>query len=138
MQVQWAIHCRYAEVYGQGGATIVGAGADVLFLPEVPSVQQLMFAVKYTASPDELEAGAEHDLRCRMRGPSGELLGELTTKGKFEGKMIIDGYVAEMIVPTAVVLEVKGYGSYGFEFSIDGREADPVPIHVIASGTASQ
>jgi hypothetical protein len=45
--------------------------------------------------------------------------------------------VAELIVPTAIVLEVTEYGSYRFEFAIDDSEL-PVAMHIVSPDQLSQ
>ena len=71
MQIAWAVTCRYAESNGVQG-TIVGAGVDVLFVPEFPSQVAIMLAVRLTATPDELRADQQHELVIRIEGPDGQ------------------------------------------------------------------
>jgi hypothetical protein len=129
LQVQWAIPCRYVEL-AQGGATIVGAGADIAVLPQLPVPAQLIFAVRYVGSPEEFD-GSAHPMGCRIFDPHGNALGEQSTVLTAEAAQLVPGYVFEMIVPTAVVLEVKEYGTHRFQFFIDDDTLN-VPMHCVS------
>lgn len=132
MRVDWAIPCRYVEVQQGSGATIIGAGADVAAVPSVPMVLQLLFAVRYVGAPDELDGEARHEIACRIFNPSGAQAGEQTGALTAQATQIVPGYVAELIIPTAVVLEATEYGTYGFEFSID-ESHERVPVHIVGA-----
>jgi len=130
VRVDWAIPCRYVEVTPGTGATIVGAGADVAFVPELPAPIQLLFAVRYVGAPDELEGEIAHPIVCRIFNPAGKFLGEQRGNLTAQATQLVAGYVAELIIPTAVVLNAESFGSYRLEFGIDESEL-PVPIHII-------
>ena len=129
MKVDWAIPCRFAEVH-QGGATIVGAGCDVIPLPETPAAVQVLFAVRYVGAPDELDGQTAHVIGCRIFNPAGEMVGEQTGEVRAQVAQIVPGYVADLTIPTGVVVDAREFGSYGIEFLIDDHSLR-VPIHVI-------
>lgn len=129
MRVNWAIPCRYAEVHQQG-ATIIGAGADLLTVPQLPAPVQALFVVRFVGDPDELDGETPHPTVVRLFDPHGQTIGEQT--GELVGgvRQIVPGYVAEMIIPMGVVIDAREAGAYGVEFEIDG-DALRVPIHVL-------
>ena len=130
MRVDWAIPCRYVEVQQGTGATIVGAGADIAFVPELPTAVQLLFAVRYVGAPEEVESDTSHPIACRIFSPAGDLLGEQTSNLTAHATQLVPGFVAELVVPTAVVLNAQEFGSYGFEFRIDKSDLR-VPVHIV-------
>lgn len=136
MRVDWAIPCRFAEVH-QGGATIVGAGCDVVPVPETPTPVQVLFAVRYGGSPDELDGETAHVIGCRIFNPAGAMVGEQTGEVTAKVDQIVPGYVADLTVPTGVVIDAREFGTYGVEFSIDDQRLR-VPIHVIRLPQAGQ
>jgi hypothetical protein len=129
LQVQWAIPCRYVEL-AQAGATIVGAGADIVVAPQLPAPAQLMFAVRYVGSPEEFD-GSAHRIGCRIFDPAGNPMGEQSAGMSAEAAQVVPGYTIEMIVPTAVVIEIRQHGTYRVQFFIDDATLD-VPMHFIA------
>jgi hypothetical protein len=137
VRVDWAIPCRYVEVQQGAGAVLVGAGADTAAVPTLPMPIQLLFAVRYVGAPDELDGEAEHPISCRIFNPAGDQIGEQSGLLKAQATQLIPGYVAELIVPTGVVLEPNEYGTYGFEFSIDESEKR-VPMHIVDPGLLAQ
>jgi hypothetical protein len=130
MRVAWAIPCRYVEVQPQGGATLVGAGADVYWVPEIPAPVQMLFAVRFVGDPSELDGTAEHRIACRLFDPDGKALGE--QGGQFTGDvtMAVPGYLAELTIPMAVVIDARQFGTHHVEFEIDG-DSLRVPVHIV-------
>ncbi|MGN6371525.1 MAG: hypothetical protein ACTHM1_00820 [Solirubrobacteraceae bacterium] len=129
MKVDWAIPCRFAEVH-QGGATIVGAGCDVVPVQGTPTPIQVLFAVRYVGAPDELDGATEHAIGCRIFNPAGEKVGEQAGEIKAKVDQLVPGYVADVTIPTGLVIEAQEFGTYGIEFWIDDHSLR-VPIHVI-------
>jgi len=136
VRVDWAIPCRYVEVQQGGGATIIGAGVDAILLPEVPSPVQILFAVRFVGAPDELDGDTLHQLAVRIYNPQGERVGEQT--GQLTARLLqfVPGYLAEIVIPSAVVIEAREFGTYGVEFAID-RDERRVPIHVLQAQPAN-
>ncbi|HEY3945732.1 MAG TPA: hypothetical protein VGL78_10930 [Solirubrobacteraceae bacterium] len=120
-----------------GGATIVGAGADVVLAGTVPMVTQLLFAVRYVGAPDELTRDTQHPFSCRIFDPAGKQIGEQGGSLSAESTQIVRGYVAELTVPLAIVLEVTQYGTYHFEFVIDDSDKR-VPMHIVSPDQLNQ
>ncbi len=130
MKVDWAIPCRYVEVQSGGGATIVGAGADLVRVLEFPCPVQVLFAVRFLVAPDELEVGAQHGVACRSFNAKGEQIGELSGELSVgEVTQQVPGYIAEIIVPMAARIEAREAGTYRFEFEVDG-DVRGVPVHI--------
>ncbi len=76
-------------------------------------------------------------MRCSIRPPSGystrlgEMIGE--QDGQIVGgpvQQLVPGYLAELIIPTGVVIDAQRDGSYGVEFEIDGDRLR-VHIHIV-------
>lgn len=130
MRVDWAIPCRFVEVQQPFGATIVGAGADVVQVPQIPSPVQLLFAVRYIGLEEDLDGEAVHPFGCRMYKPDGEKVGEQGGQLTATATLRVPGYAVELIVPQALVFGAEEYGTYSFEFSIDDHNLR-VPIHVV-------
>jgi hypothetical protein len=130
VRIDWAIPCRFVEVQQPHGATIVGAGADVVHVATVPAVAQLLFAVRYVGAIDELDGSTPHPIATRIFNPAGDLVGEQSGQLTAHAEMAVEGWVAELIVPSALIVEVRELGTYGIEFAIDEDERR-VPIHVI-------
>jgi hypothetical protein len=131
MRVDWAIPCRYAEVAPQGGATIVGAGADVVIVPEVPATIPVLFAVRFVGAPEELDGETPHDIVCRIFTPAGHPLGEQRARiENAEVTQLVPGFVADITLPMGVVVHATEAGSYPIEFQIDDDHVR-VPLHVV-------
>ncbi|HST56804.1 MAG TPA: hypothetical protein VLJ42_13035 [Solirubrobacteraceae bacterium] len=130
MKVDWAIPCRYAEAYPQGGTTIIGAGSDAVLAPHVPMPAQVLFAVRYVGAPDELDGEMVHAIACRIFDPDGTCVGEQKANLTGGVTQLVPGYTAELTVPTAIVIDARQYGTYSVEFEIDGH-TERVPIHII-------
>lgn len=129
MRVDWAIPCRYVEVQ-QHGATIVGAGADLAFIPQVPAGVQMLFAVRFVGAPDELDGETKHSIGCRIFDPRGTQVGEQMGEITGVATQILPGYVAEVTVPMGVIIDAREFGSYAVEFAIDD-ETRRVPVHIL-------
>jgi hypothetical protein len=128
--VDWIIPCRYVEIH-DNLATMVGAGIDTLWPPELPATVQVTAAVRITGLPDELEAGLPHTARTLVRGPDGELVaesgGEFAIQG--EGMPEARDWLQGFMVNVAVGFEAAVEGTYTIEHIVDASSAS-VPMHV--------
>lgn len=79
MNVDWLIPCRYVEVHDNLG-TIVGAGIDTYWLPQLPTGLQVLIAVRLQGLPEELTPDTEHSITQIIAGPEGDVI------AKVEGK----------------------------------------------------
>jgi hypothetical protein len=129
VRVDWAIPCRYVEVAAQGGATIVGAGADLIQIPEAPAPVQVLFAVRFVGAPEELD-DMMHPVAARIFNPNGQMMGEQAGQITVAGTLRVPGYAAELTVPMGVVIDAREFGTYSVEFEIDG-DTRRVPIHIV-------
>jgi hypothetical protein len=129
VKVDWAIPCRYVEV-PTGGATIVGAGADLVVIAAVPAAVPVLFAVRFVGDPDELDGETQHAVACRLFDPDGNLMGAQEGQIVSDVEQIVPGYLADVTMPMGVVIDAKRFGTYGVEFEIDGHAAR-VPVHVV-------
>jgi len=135
VRVDWAIPCRYAEVHPQSGATIIGAGADLIIAPQIPTPVQVLFVVRFVGAPEEVKGDA-HPVTCRVLDPDGSEIGQQTAEITTELTQVVTGYVAEVTIPMGILLLVAQYGTYRVEWTIDGGDPLPVPIHVVEPPTA--
>jgi hypothetical protein len=129
LNIDWVIPCRYVEVHDNLG-TIVGAGIDTFWVPELPTTLQVVLAVRVLALAEEFEEGVAHKAVNRVRDPAGELLseveGELTVSSEAPNRDWLNG----VIFPTVVEFEAIEEGTYMIEHAIDETSA-AVPIHVV-------
>jgi hypothetical protein len=88
-----------------------------------------MFAVRYMGTQEEFD-GSEHRLGCRMFDANGNSMGEQSATMKAKAALMIPGFLVELILPTAVVLEIREYGTYRVQFFIEDATLD-VPIHFV-------
>lgn len=77
MNVDWIIPCRFVEVHDNLG-TLVGAGIDTFWLPELPAAVQVVMAVRLLGLPEELATDVQHRGRNVVRGPDGETVSDIS------------------------------------------------------------
>ena len=125
MRIGWVIPCRYVEVH-QNLATIVGAGIDRVWLPELPPPEPvgILCAVRVVASHEEIDDEPpdepEHTLVNRVYDPSMKVISELTQPfalgGTFEPQM-----EPAVILPIGVMFEPSEEGLHTIEIAADDR-----------------
>jgi uncharacterized protein DUF6941 len=130
VNLDWVIPCRYVEVHDNLG-TIIGAGIDTYWLPELPATIAVVLAVRLLAMADELPEDVRHHAVNRVRGPHGELLSEVGGEFNMGGvEAAQPEWLAGFIVPSLVQIEVTEEGTYTIEHEVDGSSKS-LPIHVI-------
>jgi hypothetical protein len=131
VNIDWLIPCRYVEVHDNLG-TIVGAGIDTFWLPDLPAPLQVAIAVRLQGLPDELTPDVMHPLRQIIRGPDGETVSEMSGEAAFGAQQEIarPDWLQGVLLPVVVGFEVEAEGTYTFEFMIDDSSAS-VPLHVV-------
>jgi hypothetical protein len=131
LRVDWAIPCRYVEV-NDGLATIVGAGVDTFWVPEMPAAVGVLIAIRIVGSPEEMAPGVEHNLVVRVLDPGMEEISRIEGRGGASGTnpLAQEGFEQASIIPTMQQFEVPAEGNYTIEIRIDDRSAT-VPIRVI-------
>lgn len=97
----------------------------------MPAAVQILFAVRYVGDPDELDGETAHEIACRIYDPDGTQVGEQTARLSAGVEQHVPGYVAAIVVPTGIVLEIQRLGTYGVEFSIDDHDLR-IPVHAVA------
>ena len=130
MNLDWVIPCRYVEVHDNLG-TIIGAGIDTFWLPELPQTITVVLAVRLLATPEELDENVQHTAINRVRDPSGELVSEVG--GEFSvggGDSARPDWLTGIILPSLVQIEVTEAGTYMIEHELDGSSKS-LPIHVV-------
>ena len=131
MDVAWALPCRFAEATPDGTATIVGAGLDSIWAPEVPADVGLFLMMRIAGPPYEFEE--QHQLSIRLIDPEGteqEMLSAAFGPMPEPPPLLHPGMDAGVLVPAAVGWSAHAYGLYTLEVFIDGRRQRSVPILV--------
>ena len=123
------IPCRYVEVHDNLG-TIVGAGIDTIWVPELPQVVQILMAVRLTATADELTPDHAHAGRNVVRDPDGQVISEVGGELRVGMDNARQEWLNGLVLPTAVQFEVDREGAYTVEHHID-EASSSVPIHII-------
>lgn len=130
MHIDWVIPCRYAEVHDNLG-TIVGAGIDRYWWPELPAQMQVVLALRFSGLPEEIPG--EHDLVNIVRGPGGEEIARAEGRlafGELQGDARPD-YLQGIQLQSVVIFEATEEGTYSVEFELDKVSTYVVPLHVI-------
>lgn len=140
MNVDWLVTCRYAESDGTVG-TIVGAGIDVLFVPQFPSPVGVMLAVRLAAPAEEIEEGQEHELVGFVRKPDGQ-----PTRGpdgspsppmsvRFQaaigGRQFVPGWLVAPMFAFGIRWLAEEEGTYTVGVGVAGADPAMTPVHVL-------
>jgi hypothetical protein len=129
MNVDWVIPCRYVEVHDNLG-TMVGAGIDTFWVPELPAPIQVMLAVRITATAEELSPGIQHVLRTLVTDGQGEVVFEASLEFEADADTAQTEWLNSMVMPTVVQFEAAEGGTYQLEQSVDGN-SQSIPLHVV-------
>ena len=140
MNIEWVVICRYAEVEF-GRATIIGAGTDVIFAPELPGPVGIMAAARLAAAADELEPGNSYTLTARMLRPDGgpatladgEEVPPLTVQIESSEpvRQLVPGWLVNPMVAFRLEWWATDPGTYSAELAIDDGEPLLTPVHVL-------
>jgi len=126
--IDWVIPCRYVEIHDNLG-TIVGAGIDTFWVPELPAPVSVWMAVRLLAQADELD-GEAHPVKNVIIGPDAQVLSDVV--GEFGAEM--DGarpdWLNGLMLATVVQFEAPAEGTYTFQHTIDESSAS-VPLHIV-------
>ena len=136
MNLEWVIPCRFAEVH-DNLATIVGAGIDTYWVAELPTPIQVVLAVRFLATPEELSEGAAHSITNIIRNPAGETLHEQQGELQVAGEAVRPSWLVGSTTPMFIVFEVSEEGTYTIEVGIDASIM-AVPIHVALGAPDAQ
>jgi hypothetical protein len=129
VNIDWVIPCRFVEVH-DNLATIVGAGIDHFWLPDLPGQLQVLLAIRLLAMTEELDPAVPHPIRNVIRDPQGELLFEQASDFAIGGQSARPEWLAGIIIPAGITFQVAEEGTYTVEFSIDDASKS-LPIHVV-------
>jgi hypothetical protein len=129
VNIDWVIPCRYVEVHDNLG-TIIGAGIDTYWVPELPAPLQVALAIRLLAMAEELGPDEKHTATSRVRDPSGDVLTEVGGEFAMEVEAASTDWLAGFIVPVVVQFEAAEEGSYMIEQDVDEASAS-LPIHVV-------
>jgi hypothetical protein len=129
MNVDWVIPCRYVEVHDNLGS-MIGAGIDTFWVPELPAPIQVMLAVRLTATAEELAPGIEHVLRTVVIDAKGEIVFEAALEFEADADSAQSEWLNSMVMPSVVQFDAVEAGTFQLEQSVDGN-AQSIPLHVI-------
>jgi hypothetical protein len=129
MNVDWVIPCRYVEVHDNLGS-MIGAGIDTFWIPEVPAPLQVMLAVRLTATADELSPGIQHLLRTVVTDAQGQVVFEAGMEFEANTEAAQTEWLNTLVLPSVVQFEVAEPGTYQLEQSVDA-DSKSIPLHVI-------
>jgi len=129
MNVDWVIPCRYVEVHDNLGS-MIGAGIDTFWIPELPAPLQILCAVRLTATAEELQPGVQHALRTLVTDPHGEVVAEIGAEFEAGADNTQTEWLNSLVLPSVVQFEVAEAGTYQLEHIVDGNSKS-IPLHVI-------
>jgi hypothetical protein len=131
VEVAWALPCRFAEATADGSATLVGAGLDSLWVPEVPADIGVFMMMRITGPQYEFEE--QHSVAVRLIDPEGEQQEILATDfGPMEElpPAYHPGLDPGVLIPAAVSWSAEHFGLYTLELYVDGKRNRSIPILV--------
>jgi hypothetical protein len=129
MNVDWVIPCRYVEVHDNLGS-MIGAGIDTFWIPELPSPLQVMLAVRLTATGEELSAGIQHLLRTVVTDRHGAVVFEAGMEFEANMESAQSEWLNSLVLPSVVQFEVEEAGTYQLEQQVD-ESSQSIPLHVV-------
>jgi hypothetical protein len=129
MNVDWVIPCRYVEVHDNLGS-MIGAGIDTFWIPELPAPLQLMLAVRLTATAEELTPGVPHVLRTVITDAQGDVAFEAAMEFEANTDSPQTEWLNSLVLPSVIQFEVTEAGTLQLEQSVDGNGRS-IPLHVI-------
>jgi hypothetical protein len=133
VRVDWATLARYAESSG-GLATLVGAGIDTYYPPELPAPIVLPLTVQLRGDQEEMTQ--PHQITFRILDGNLDQVGEEGTLG-FQSEPnpnIEEGWEAGVLLTVVSQFVAELEGPYSIEIAINGEHKKSVPFRVLTSG----
>jgi hypothetical protein len=130
LRIEYAIPCRYVEA-NNNLATLVGAGIDTWWIPEIPAALGVMVAVRAVGPPDEV-AGAMINFHSHVEAPDGRRCGdELDSElGPIQAPDARQDWALGVMFGFGIRWQVDQEGTYTVHLRVDHHE-HPLPMHVI-------
>lgn len=132
LRLDWAVPARYAEAAADGSATIIGAGIDSFWLPEVPADIGLFLMIRVAGPADEFEE--EHQLEIRLVTPESEeqqvLQAGFQTPPGARNPLAVPGMESGILIPAGVAFRAEEYGFHTLEVYLDGQRLRSIPVAV--------
>ena len=129
LRVDWLIPCRYAEAV-DGLATMIGAGANVVVMPELPNAAAVHVVGRIAGLA---EPGSDHQIVAQVLGPDFAPVAEpveLTLTMGERSEFNPEGWEDHMIVHLALQFPVEEYGVHLVEVRVDERSAT-LQLHIV-------
>jgi hypothetical protein len=136
VRVDWATLARYAESSG-GLATLVGAGIDTYYPPELPAPIVLPLTVQLRGGQEEMTQ--PHQITFRILDANLDQVGEEGTLG-FQSEPnpnIEEGWEAGILLTVVSQFVAEQEGPYSIEIAIDSEHKKSVPFRVLTGSEAS-
>jgi hypothetical protein len=132
VRVDWATLARYAESSG-GLATLVGAGIDTYYPPDLPAPIVLPLTVQLRGGQDEMVQ--PHQITFRILDADLEQVGEEGTLGFHSdpNPNIEEGWEAGILLTVVSQFVAENEGPYSIEIAIDGEHKKSVPFRVLSA-----
>jgi hypothetical protein len=136
VRVDWATLARYAESSG-GLATLVGAGIDTYYPPDLPAPIVLPLTVQLRGGQEEMVQ--PHQISFRILDADLDQVGEEGTLG-FQSEPnpnIEEGWEAGVLLTVVSQFVAEREGPYSIEIAIDGEHKKSVPFRVLPGPDAA-
>lgn len=139
MEVAWALPCRFAEATPDGTATIVGAGIDSVWTPEVPADVGVFLIMRIAGPSYEFEEA--HTLAVKLIDPERDEQ-EVLTAGFGPVHELPPqhhpGLDTGILVPAAIGWPAEHFGLYTLDIVLDERPRRSIPILLRDTGELPQ
>ena len=131
MNVDWLIPCRYVEIHDNLGS-IMGAGIDTFWVPDLPGTIAVAFAIRLTGLPEELDSEIEHTSRNVVRAPNGQTIQDVTATFTVGGGPpgLRQDWLQGIMLGTHLTFSAETEGTYTFEHIVDSSSRS-APLHVV-------
>ena len=129
MNIDWVIPCRYVEVHDNLGS-MIGAGIDTFWVPDLPAGLQVLCAVRLTATAEELTAGITHQMRNVVTDPSGNVVSDVGGEFEIGTENPRREWLNGIVLPSAAQFEATVSGTYQLEHIVDA-DSKSIPLHVV-------
>jgi hypothetical protein len=131
VDVAWALACRFAEVTPDGTATLVGAGLDSVWVPEVPADVGIFLMMRIAGASYEFQEA--HTIAVKLIDPEREEQ-EVLTAGFGPVDELPPQYHPALdpgiLIPAGIGWHAEHFGLYTLDVLVDDRQRRSIPILV--------
>lgn len=112
--------CRYAETPGDGTATMLGAGIDTTWLPELPHAVAVFLMLRIVGAEYEFEERCRVEVRLAAPDRNETTVLEFGVEDVKASPLRSPGMDMAVLVPTVAQWEAEEYGLYTLEVFVQG------------------